>query len=163
MSLDHPKPSQAPLPLLHRPATPTVSPATSRQNPRVSAAPALFRVDDKRWPSILTRSDGRARSVPIWPPRVADRWAPLAGRLNRPSPACRGWIGPACVGSAQSGADLARGEFFLGKSYYPFSDLQTLKIHRKITINFLQVIQVPVSSLTCYLSDDIGPMSVGSL
>jgi hypothetical protein len=64
---------------------------------------------------------------------------------------------------AQSGAGLACGDFFKENPITLFPDLQTLKIHRKITINLLQVIQVPVSILTCYLSDGIGPMFVGSM
>jgi hypothetical protein len=41
--------------------------------------------------------------------------------------------------------------------------LQILKIHRIFSVNANWVIQVSVSISTCYLSDGIGPIPVGSL
>jgi hypothetical protein len=60
-------------------------------------------------------------------------------------------------------ADLACAIFFRKILLTIFPDLQALINHRIFSVNAFWVIQVPVSSLTCYLSDGIGPMSVGSM
>jgi hypothetical protein len=88
----------------------------------------------------------------------------LVSRLNQQLPRAAGEPGPDSRRIGLVRADLARASFFSRKTLSTiFPDLQTLINHRIFSVNANLVIQVAVSSLSWYLSDGIGLMSIGAL
>jgi hypothetical protein len=131
-------------------ASPPASPASPRWahallQRNCTAAPPIY---GRRRPgcvcTIWSGSDGR---VPL---RLsADMGRPPMGRPgSRPQ---RPGLSPGLL------------RFFFRKCPVNLIYLQTLKFHRIFSVNANWVIQVFVSSSTCYLSDGIGLISVGSL